>query len=133
MNTQPIPPTTLLDDLKPARFIQVEDLLNRWKMQSITVTVKRLAFEETIPNPNDVDPATRKPRIIIQPVLYFQTKTGDEFPRGYLLSAKADIESLKTSTLGQTVGEVTGKKIKIVVGEHKRKAVLRIDPHPVKE
>lgn len=128
MNT--IPPETLLDDLHPARFLKVADLLERWKVQQITVTISRVTREETIPNPADIDPATRKPRVVIQPVLYFQTKTGAEFPRGYLLSAQVDIQSLKAATGAQTVGDLIGKRITITVGEHKRKAVLRISPHP---
>jgi hypothetical protein len=123
-----IPANTLLDDLHPARFLKVADLLERWKVQSVTVEISRMTQEETIPNPRDIDPHTHKPAIKVQPVLYFKTKSGAEFPRGYLLSAAVDVESLKASTGAQTVGELVGKKIKIQVGEHKGKAVLRISP-----
>jgi len=126
-----IPENTLLDDLHPARFLKVADLLERWKVQSVTVEISRMTYEETIPNPRDIDDNTRKPRIVVQPVLYFKTKTGEEFSRGYLLSAAVDVESLKASTGARTVGGLGGRKIKIQVGEHKGKAVLRIDPAPV--
>jgi len=134
MNTpNQIPDSTLLDDLHPARFLKVDDLINRWKIQNITVTISRMTKEETTPNPSDIDQTTRKPRVVMQPVLYFRTKTNGEFPRGYLLSAKVDVESLKTSTAAQTVGQLAGKQIKIIVSEHRHRAVLRIDPQPVKE
>ena len=128
MNAQPIQPNTLLDDLHPSRFLKVADLLERWKVQRLAVTISRLSQEETIPNPQDVDPDTRKPRVVMQPILYFKTKTGTEFPRGYLLSAKADIESLKTATGAKTAGELIGKRVIIFVSEHRKKAVLRIAP-----
>jgi len=133
-----IPQNTLLDDLHPARFLKVTDLTDRWKVAQVTVTISRMTTEETIPNPSDVDPATRKPRVVMQPVLYFLQKPTKgienisqppEFPRGYLLSAAIDVQSLKTATQAQTVGELIGKRITIVLGEHKRKAVLRISPN----
>ena len=127
-NSQPIPGNTLLDDLHPARFLKVTDLLERWHVQQLTVTISRMIREETVPNPKDMDPATNKPRIVMQPVLYFKTKTGQEFPRGYLLSAAVDVESLKAATGAKTVEELIDKRIIIHVGEHKRQAVLRIAP-----
>lgn len=127
----PIPPATLLDDLHPARFLKPADLLDRWHVQALVVTISRMTHEDTIPQPKDIDSATHKPRVVIQPVLYFATKTGAEFPRGYLLSAGVDVESLKSSTGARTVGELAGKKITITVGEHKHNAVLRISPQPV--
>ena len=133
MNAQPIQPNTLLDDLHPKRFLQVSDLLERWKVQSITAAISRMTTEETIPVPSDIDPETRKPRIVMQPVFYFLTKAGVEWPAGYLLSSKIDVQSLKAATQAQTVGDLIGKRITITVGEHKRKAVLRISPEPVKE
>jgi hypothetical protein len=123
-------PNTLLDDLHPARFLKVADLLERWQVQSVTVTISRLEIEETIPKPSDVDPQTRKPRVVMQPVLYFKTKAGPEFSRGYLLSAAVDVQSLKAATGARTAGELIDRRITITVGEHKRKAVLRIDPKP---
>jgi len=128
MNAQPIQPNTLLDDLHPKRFLQVSDLLERWKVQQLIVTISRMMSEETVPNPKDVDPQTNKPRVVMQPVLYFKTKTGTEFPRGYLVSAQVDVESLKSSTSARTTGELIGKKIIIFVGEHRKQAVLRISP-----
>ena len=124
-------PKTLPDDLHPSRFLKPTDLIERWKVQRITVTIARIEPEETIPNPSDIDPATKKPRVIMQPVLYFHTKTGSEFPRGYLLSAGVDIQSLKTATGAQTIGDVIGKTIVIQLGQHKRQTVLRISPEQV--
>ena len=133
MTTQPIPANTFLDDLHPSRFLKVADLLERWHVQSVTVTISRLTNEDTIPNPKDIDPDTNKPRIVVQPVLYFKTKTGEEFGHGYLLSAAVDVQNMKKATGAHTVGELTGKRIIINVGEFKHKAVLRIDPKPVEE
>ena len=125
-----LPASTLLDDLHPARFLKVSDLLERWKKQSLAVTISRLTQEETIPNPRDIDAATNKPRVVVQPVLYFTQKDGKEFPRGYLLSAGVDVESLISATQASTVGELIGKRVTITVGQHKGKAVLRIHPAP---
>ena len=61
-------------------------------------------------------------------VAYFKTKSGAKFPRGYLLSAQVDITSLKTATKANTVGELVGKRIVIIVGEHRKQPVLRISP-----
>lgn len=119
---------TPLMDLHPSRFLKVEDLSIRWKVQQLTVTISKITSEETIPNASDIDPATKKPRVIMQPVLYFQTKTGAPFPRGYLLSAQVDVASLMSACKAETVGDVIGKKINIYIGEHKRKPVLRISP-----
>ena len=130
---QNIPADELIDDLHPSRFLKVSDLLNRWKVRDLIVTISRMTREPTTPNPADIDPETKKPRVVVQPVLYFATRAGGEFPRGYLVSAKVDTESLKSATGARTVGELSGRKIRIVVGEHRRKAVLRIDPQPVKE
>lgn len=128
MTAQPIAPNTLLDDLHPSRFLKVADLTERWKVAQLTVTISRMTSEETVPNPREIDPETRKPRIVMQPVLYFLTRQGGEFPRGYLLSAGVDVESLKAATGAKTTGELIGKQIIIHVGEHKGKAVLRIAP-----
>lgn len=133
MNAKPIPPETPLDDLHPSRFLKVSDLLDRWKVRQVTVTINKVQMEDTIPNPQDLDITTAddrnprgKPRVVSQPVLYFATRDGATFPRGYLLSAKVDIESIKTATDARTVGDLAGKRITIIVGEHRRKAVLRI-------
>lgn len=129
-NARPVDPNTQLDDFHPSRFLKVTDLLDRWKVQSLTVTINRVMEEATTPNPKDIDPATSKPRVIWQKVLYFKTKAGTEFPRGYLVSAKVDIESLKTATKATTAGELIGKRIVIMVGEHRSQAVLRISQMP---
>ncbi len=140
MNAQPVPANTLLDDFHPSRFLKVTDLLDRWHVQSITVTISRVMDEPTTPNIKDLDPTTAdaqhpngKPRVVIQKVLYFQTKTGAEFPRGYLVSAQVDVQSLKTATKATTAGEIIGKKIVILIGEHRKQAVLRISPLPPME
>lgn len=126
--TKPIPDNTLLDDLKPSRFLRVEDLTERWKVQSLTVTIVRVVWEETTPNPKDIDPETKKPRVVDQPVLFFKNKKGEEFPRGFLVSAKEHIAELKSATGAKTKGDLIGKRITIVIGEHKKQPVLRISP-----
>jgi len=142
MNAQskPVDPNTPLDDFQPARFLKASDLLERWKVQELTVTIARVMDESTIPNAKDLDPATAdqwhpkgKPREVIQKVLYFKTKTGQEFPRGYLVSAKIDVQSLKTATKATTAGELIGKRIVIMAAEYNRQAVLRISPLPPME
>jgi hypothetical protein len=131
MNTQTIiQNNTLLDDLHPSRFLKVSDLRDRWHVTSLTVTISRMTQEETVPNPKDVDPVTKKPRVIMQPVLYFKTKAGEEFPRGYLVSSQVDVQSLKSATHGETVGEIIGKRIVIILAEHRKQPVLRISPLP---
>jgi hypothetical protein len=122
--TKPIPNDTLIDDLHPARFLKPFDLTERWKTESITVVISRLAYEETIPNPSDIDDVTRKE----QPVLYFKTKTGAEFPRGMLISANENLSAIKAATGAKVAGELIGKRITIKIGEHRKKPVLRISP-----
>ena len=131
----PIEKETLLDDLHPARFLQVSDLRERWKVEQVTVTIARMAFEDTVPNPGDLDIGTAdrnnprgKPKVVVQPVIYFKTKAGTEWKSGYLLSSKVDVTSLKSATGEATVGGVIGKQVTVMIGEHKRKAVLRISP-----
>jgi hypothetical protein len=131
--TKPISPNTLIDDLHPFRFLKVIDFKERWNIVELIVTVANVQQEETIPKPADIDPVTNKPRIVWQPVLYFNTKGGEVFPRGYLLASRVDVDSLKKSTGVRTMGELVGKKILIKLGEHKKNIVLRISPEPVKE
>jgi len=123
-----IPDNTFLDDLHPARFLRVTDLTERWKVARLLVKISRLQYEETVPKTTDIDPQTHKPRIVMQPVMYFFTKDGNEYPRPYLLSAKVDLQSLKTATGCCTAGELKGRTVVIMVGRHKEKPVLRIDP-----
>jgi hypothetical protein len=130
--TNNIPDDTLLIDLKPSRFLTVEDFTERWKVESVIVTTSRMAREETTPVKTDIDPATRKPRVVLCSVLYFLDKTGKEYPRGMLLGAKVNIQALKKSTGGTTKGEAMGKRITIqveteMVKGHNTK-VLRISP-----
>ena len=129
-NSKTIPDEVLIDDLHPARFLKAYDLTERWSVQSLIVTISRVAYEETVPVPSDIDPATRKPCIVIEPVLYFLDKHGKEFPRGLLLSARVNIQSLKSATGAKTHGEAKGKRIIVELGEHKHNAVLRINPTP---
>ena len=67
----------------------------------------------------------------MSPVMHFKTKSGNEFPRGMLISAKENLNALKESTGVKTVGELVGKRVTIFVSEHKKRPVLRIDPKPV--
>jgi hypothetical protein len=132
MNTtyksKPIPPDTLIFDLKPSRFLKPEDLIERWKVTHVAVTISRLSQEETIPSMSDIDPETRKPKVVMSTVMYFKTKTGEEFPRGMLISAKENVEALKSATGAENVGELIGKRITIIIGEHRKQPVLRISP-----
>jgi hypothetical protein len=128
-----IPPNVLIDDLKPSRFLKVTDLVDRWKVPQLIVTVSRLAYEETIPVAKEIDPGTRKPKGVLAPVLYFLDKHGNQYPRGMILGARINTQSLKQATGAKTVGELIGKKITIMVGEHKSQPVLRISPTPPTE
>ena len=141
MNAQskPIDPNTLIDDLHPSRFLKVADLIDRWKVTEMTIKITRMTHEPTTPNPNDLDPTTAdrqhpngKPRVVIQPVIYFIPKIdrSQEFPRGFLLSAQVDIQSIKTATKATTTGELIGKKVVIILGKHHKQQVLRISPIP---
>ncbi|MCJ7700392.1 MAG: hypothetical protein MUO62_02310 [Anaerolineales bacterium] len=68
-----------------------------------------------------------------KPVFYFKMKNGTTHPQGYLLSAKADKDALKTACQAETVGELLGKVIKIKIINWRGKPMLRIDPMPVEE
>jgi hypothetical protein len=137
-NSQPIAPNTLLDDLHPSRFLKVTDLTERWKVAQMTVTISRITKESTIPNPKDLDPTTAdkqhpngKPRVVWQPAFYFKREgKSQEWPSAYLLSAQVDIQSIKTAAKATTTGELIGKQITIMIGEHRKQAVLRISPMP---
>jgi len=138
--SRPVDPNTPLDDFHPSRFLKVTDLTERWKLKSITVTISRVMDEPTVPNPKDLDPTTAdarnprgKPRIVIQKAFYFLTKHGTEWQSGYLLSAKVDDESLKKATKAETAGELIGKRVVIIVSEHRGNPVLRISPLPPME
>jgi len=117
-------PDTLLLDLQPTRFLKVQDLEIRWKVTEIDVQIAKVTKETVKPKPNQTES---------QPVLYFKTKNGTVYPQGFLLAARVNVEALASATGARTIGEAIGKKIKIVIGQHKGKAVLRIDPQPVKE
>src|ERR687892_1586297 len=119
--SKPIPPDTLIFDLNPSRFLRPEDLIERWKVERMAITICRLAWEETTPSAQDIDPQTRKPKVVDSPVLYFKTKSGKEFPRGVLVSAKENLNALKAATGAKTAGELIGKRITIFVSEHKKK------------
>ena len=124
MDPKTLPDDFLLDDLRPARFIKPYDLTDRWKVAQLVVTIAKVTMEETEPKPGEKE---------VQPVLYFKTKTGEIFPRGMLLSAKVNVQALKTATTATRLGDAIGKKIKIILDTHRGRAVLRIDPQPVKE
>lgn len=126
--SKPIPPDTLIFDLGSPRFLKPEDLIERWKVENVTVTISRLAFEETIPSMSDIDPQTSKPKVVMNPVMYFKTKAGGEFPRGMLVSAKENLDALKAATGAKTTGELVGKQVLIIIGKHRKKPVLRISP-----
>lgn len=129
-NARPVSPDTLIDDLNPSRFLKPTDLTERWKVQSLTVTIARVAEEDTWPSMQDIDPNTRKPKVKRAYVLYFNGKSGGEFPRGMLINANENITALKAATGARTVGEMIGKRITIIVGEFRKKPVLRISPEP---
>jgi len=120
MTTQPqtLPDNMLLDDLKPARFLKPYDLTDRWKVAQLVITIAKITLEETEPKPGEKE---------LQPVLYFKTKSGETFPRGLLLGAKVNVQNLKAATGAKTLGETTGKKIRIILDTHRGKSVLRID------
>lgn len=127
-NVRPVPADTLIDDLNPSRFLRPTDLTERWKVQSLTVTISRVTEEDTWPRMNDIDPATKKPKVKRAYVLYFNSRGGGEFPRGMLISANENVTALKAATGAKTVGEMIGKRITIIVGEFRKQPVLRISP-----
>lgn len=129
-NSRPVPDDTLIDDLNPSRFLRAEDLTERWNVKSLTVTISRLAHEDTWPSMQDLDPQTRKPKVKVATVLYFKSKSGGEFPRGMLVNNNENFNALKAATGARTVGEMIGKRITIIVGEFHKKPVLRISPEP---
>ena len=124
------PADTELIDLMPSRFIRVTDFTERWNVTEISVSIRGFMVEETIPLPADIDHETRKPRIVNQPVIYFKDKNGKDYPRGYLVSSKADMQALRT--FGHTVGDLFGKVITIKLDTHRNKAVMRIQPNTEK-
>jgi len=130
---QPIPNDTYIGDLIHSRFMKVEDLTERWGVEQIAVTISRTEKVPTIPNAKDIDPITKKPREVMQTVLYFKNKAGKEFHRGYLLTAKEDLESLISATAAKTAGDLLGKRILIFISEFRKKPVLRIAPTPPEE
>ena len=121
--TRPLPSGRTLDSLFPARFLKVDNLVT-WNVTEIVVEIANIQEEEVEPRPGQVE---------WKPVFYFRTKNGGIHPQGYLLSAKADKDALKTACSCETVGDLEGKKIKIKIAEWRNKPVLRIDPLPVKE
>lgn len=129
----PIPPNTLIGDLALPRFLKAYDLTDRWHVSELTVTISRANFEETW-DMEKRDPKTRKPASKMVPVIYFKTKTGEEFPRGMCLDAATNVANLGKATGAKTMGEAISKRITIKV-EHikafgKDQDVLRISPEP---
>ena len=112
-------PDTLLLELQPKRFLQVTDLTIRWNVREIDVQIAKVTKETVTPKPGQTE---------TQPVLYFKTKNGTVYPQGFLLAARVNVEALASATGARTIGEAIGKKIKIELGKHKGKDVLRISP-----
>lgn len=129
-NARPIPAETLFIDLKTPRFLTPEDLTERWKVQSLAVTISRFAVEDTWPSMKDIDPQTKKPKVKEATVMYFKTRTGDEYPRGMMIDAKENRDALREATGAKTVADCIGKRITITLGEFRKKPVLRISPTP---
>jgi hypothetical protein len=122
--TYPIPDNTLIGDLAMPRFLKAYDLTDRWKVQQVTVTISRANFEEIY------DKEARKNKMV--PVIYFQAKTGEEFPRGMCLDAPTNVDALRKATGAKTAGQMVGKQItikaEIVKAFGKNWDVLRILP-----
>lgn len=120
-NSQPQPaarPANLSDRIEsifPSRFLKAWHLLNN-SMQEITDTIKSLQMEPVTTDGEDYKDAL---------VIYFcRIKTP------YLLSAKADMETLKKSYGVRKIGDLVGLEITLVVTEFRRDEVLRVKPLP---
>lgn len=118
--TRPIAPTTPISHLCPSRFLKAADL-QAWRKTHLVVEVAAIQEEEVEPQPGKKE---------WKPVLYFRDKAGQTYPRGYLLSAKADISALAAATNAATIGECIGKRITILLASHKGRPVLRISDTP---
>lgn len=116
--TRPADPTRALQSYFPSRFIKPADF-NAWQKVQIEVTITRAQEEEVQPKPGQTE---------WKLVLYFTAKDGKEYPRGYLVTCKADIENLQKSTGALTIADLPGKKIAITLAEWRGAAVLRISP-----
>ena len=111
-----------LDTLFPARFLKAEQLI-AWNVTAITATIDHIQEEEVTPKPGQ--PAEWKP------VIYLRSpRTGKVIETGYLLSAKVDLDSIKSSTSARTIADLIGKTITIKLATWKNDTVLRIDPTP---
>lgn len=121
--TRPLDNGKTLDSLFPARFLKVDHLAS-WNVTEVIVEIARVQEEEVAPRPGQNE---------WKPVFYFRNKTGQVHPQGYLLSARADKDALKTACDAETVGDLVGKKIKIKIDNWRGRPVLRIDPLPIKE
>jgi hypothetical protein len=119
--TRPISKDRKITSLFPTRFLKPAQLI-AWQVTSLIVTIARIVEEEVSPKPHITE---------WKPVLYFMGKNGSEHPQGYLLSAKVDAESLTSATNAETIEELPGKQIRIMLSEYRGKAVLRIDPQPI--
>lgn len=119
--SRPINNNRTIGSLFPTRFLKAAQLL-AWKVTEIIVTISRVVEEEVQPKPGQTE---------WKVVLYFRTKNGNEYPQGYLLSAKVDSESLSQSTAAETVQDLIECRIKIKLDVYRGKSVLRIDPEPV--
>lgn len=104
-----------LGDYFPSRFIKVQDLLN-WGKAQLEVTISRATEELVEPRPGEKE---------WKLVLYFVDKHGNEYPRGYLVSAKADIDTLAEMGV-EKVGDLKDVRVLIKVDQWRNKSVLRL-------
>lgn len=104
-----------LGDYFPSRFLKPADLLN-WRKTELEVTISRATEELVEPRPGEKE---------WKLVLYFVTKQGQEYPRGYLVSAKADVETLADMGV-EKVGDLKGVRVMIKMDQWRGKSVLRL-------
>jgi len=107
----------LLDDYFPSRFLKAHDFF-RWRVTEYLVTISRAVEEEVTPRPGEKE---------WKLVLYFSTKDGEEYPRGYLVSAKADVDVLRGMGV-VAVRDLVGVRVLVCLDEWRGKSVLRLRP-----
>ena len=111
----------LLDEYFPSRFLK-SDQFDIWGLKELIATIAR-AQEEEVYSPLS---KSRSKKL----VLYLRPKSGNVFPNGYLVSAKSDLDALISSTGALTLGDLPGKRIRVVTSKFRGTPVLRIDPSP---
>ena len=107
----------LLDDYFPSRFLKAHDFF-RWRVTEYLVTISRAVEEEVTPRPGEKE---------WKLVLYFSTKDGEVYPRGYLVSAKADVDVLRGMGV-VAVRDLVGVRVLVCLDEWRGKSVLRLRP-----